>query len=66
LYCDREAQQGEVTVRSLAYSAESFAPASCVIDADIDAEDQRERDPQKGQRQLLQQLPGNDDSQRRD
>jgi hypothetical protein len=37
-----------------------------VIDADIDAEDQRERDPQKGQRQLLQQLPGNDDSQRRD
>ena len=24
-------------------------PASCVIDADIDAEDQPERDPQKGQ-----------------
>jgi hypothetical protein len=24
-------------------------PASCVIDADIDAEDQAERDPQKGQ-----------------
>jgi hypothetical protein len=25
------------------------APASCVIDADIDAEDQPERDPQNGQ-----------------
>jgi hypothetical protein len=24
-------------------------PASCVVDADIDAEDQAERDPQKGQ-----------------
>ena len=24
-------------------------PASCVVDADIDADDQRERDPQKGQ-----------------
>jgi hypothetical protein len=24
-------------------------PASCVVDADIDAEDRAERDPQKGQ-----------------
>ena len=24
-------------------------PATCIVDADIDAEDQRERDPQKGQ-----------------
>jgi hypothetical protein len=33
----------------LAYTANHSRPASCAIDADIDAEDQAERDPQNGQ-----------------
>ena len=41
-------QQGEVSGRRLAHSTELFAAASCVAQADIDAEDQPERNPQKG------------------
>jgi hypothetical protein len=39
----------ELLVGSWKTAPNHSRPATCVVEADIDAEDQRERDPQKGQ-----------------
>jgi hypothetical protein len=48
LRCVRETPPRRIVGWILEDRAESLAPATCVVDADIDAEDQPERDPQQG------------------
>jgi len=49
LHRAKETPGGGTTGRLLENCTEHSRPATCVVEADIDAEDQPERDPQKGQ-----------------
>jgi hypothetical protein len=48
LCCARETQQGELVEGVWRTAPNHSRPGSCVAEADMDAEDHPERDPQKG------------------